>query len=548
MKGSDLFVRCLEAEGVEYVFGVPGEENLDLLESLRPSSIRLIVTRHEQHGAFMAATYGRLTGKAGVCLSTLGPGATNLLTGVAHAQLCGAPLVAITGQKPLRSNWQGDFQLLDVVSTFLPLTKWNSSLPEADRIPETVRHAFKLAENERPGACHIELPEDVAQESTEAQAFGPSRPRRPVADADAVGRAAELIRSARRPLVLISSGASRRRVTGPLARLLEHTGMCAVTTQMGKGVLPEDHLHFLGCLGMHRTDYVHGALRDADLVVTVGYDVVEYPPSVWNPRDADKKVLHLDFELANPDPHYSPDVELVGDICHSLEGLRKALPPGRIPGSVERFRSELATRLALPETQSFPPSPAEVVAQVRRTMGSSDVVTLDNGIYKLWFARMYPTYAADTLLLDNALATMGAGLGMAMATKLVRPDRRVLAVCGDGGFMMNSQDLETCVRLGLDLVVLILKDDAYGFIEWKQSDAGFARYGMDFGNPDFVKYAQAYGATGLRADGEQPLHQVLARAFEHRGPVLVECPIDYTDNAQLNRDLSRELSPCFEPE
>lgn len=545
MKASDLFVQCLVQEGVEYVFGVPGEENLDLVESLRESGIQLIVTRHEQHAAFMAATYGRLTGRAGVCLSTLGPGATNLVTGVAYAQLCGMPLVAITGQKGVRENWQGNFQLVDVVGIFRPLTKWNTSIAAGRLIPRCVRHAFHLAENERPGAVHLELPEDVASEILPE---GP-RPhphvhaRRPVAGDKAIAQACELIKSARNPIVILSAGANRKRIGKQLKTFLETTDMYAVSCQMGKGVLSDAHPRSLFSLGIHKKDYVHAAIASADLIITVGYNIVEYPPSVWNEQRA-KRILHIDFIPAEPDEYYNPDLEVIGDISHTLWAIHSSLGPTEFANQhMPALREAIEAKLsAEAEAEGFPIKPQRVVHDVRAVLGDRDIVCLDNGIYKLWFARMYKTYADNTLLLDNALATMGAGFASAMAAKLVYPERQVLAVVGDGGFLMNSQDLETAVRLQQDVVVLVLKDDAYGFIRWKQQGMGFPDFGMTYGNPDFVKYAEAYGACGLRVGPEDALADVLREAFAQSGPVLVECPIDYSENQRLSADLFKEVA------
>ncbi|MES1954385.1 acetolactate synthase large subunit [Salinisphaera hydrothermalis] len=536
MKASDLFVRCLEEEGVEYVFGVPGEENLDLIESLRGSRIQLVVTRHEQHAAFMAATYGRLTGRAGVCLSTLGPGATNLLTGIAYAQLGGMPLLAITGQKAIRDNRQGKFQLIDVVDTFRPVTKWNSSLTDSGVIPRSIRHAFKVAEAERPGAVHLELPEDIASEAIE-----PARPqkrvtlRRPNADEQALDVAARMIRDAEQPVIIYSAGANRKRITEQLTRLCEELALYAIGTQMGKGVVPDDHPQSLFGMGIHKHDYVHTAIDEADLVITLGYDVVEYPPSVWN-EGKDKTILHIDFVPADPDEYYSPAHEVIGDISNTLKALGQRLDGVRFDNPrMTRLHDYVAEQLHVSASEySYPPRPQRVVQQVRSVMGRHDIISLDNGIYKIWFARMYPAYSNNTVLLDNALASMGAGLAAAMSAKMVHPDRRVMAICGDGGFMMNSQDMETAVRLGLDLVVLLLRDNGFGFIRWKQAGDGFADFGMTFGNPDFVDYARAYGATGLRHSEDNTLSDVLEHAFEIGGVVLVDCPIDYQANAALN--------------
>ncbi len=539
MKASDLFVACLEEEGVEFIFGVPGEENLDLIESLRNSRIRLIVTRHEQHAAFMAATYGRLTGRAGVCLATLGPGATNLLTGIAHAQLGGMPLVAITGQKAIRDNWQAKFQLVDVVGIFRPVVKWNTAIYAAHTIPRDVRHAFKVAEQERPGAVHLELPEDIAGDSLpETPPHRRVRVRRPVPDDKTITAAATLIRQARCPLLLLSAGANRKRISKQLRAFVEHTGIYAVSTQMGKGVLPDSHPQSLFCLGIHKHDYVHAAVDHADLIITVGYDIVEYPPFVWN-EDKRKHILHIDFESAEPDEFYNPTAEVVGDISFSLWALREHLGERQAPHPAMRaLRRQIAEALFdSPCPTGFPPGPRQIVRDVRAALGPDDRISLDNGIYKIWFARLYRAYAENTVLLDNALATMGAGLAGAMTAALLEPARRVLAVVGDGGFLMNSQDLETAVRLGLEVKVLLLRDDAYGFIRWKQAAEGFEDFAMQFGNPDFVAYARAYGATGLRVTPAQGLEACLAEAYATPGVVLIDCPIDYTDNALLNEDL-----------
>jgi acetolactate synthase-1/2/3 large subunit len=551
MNGAELFARCLAEEGVEYVFALPGEENLDLIEALRGAPIRVVVTRHEQHAAFMAAAYGRLTGKAGVCLATLGPGATNLVTGIAHAQLGGMPLVAITGQKPVKDNRQGAFQVLDVVGVIRPLVKWNASLGATDRIPRCVRHAFKTAEGERPGACHLELPEDIA--AADAGDAAPHRrvvPRRPVPDAAAVEQAAALLRNARNPVAIVSSGANRTRVGRELRAFVEATGIYAVGTQMGKGVLPEDHPQSLFSLGMHRRDWVNAALDTADLIITLGYNIVEYPPSVWNGR-RDKRILHIDFSPAEPDSFYNPDCELVGDISAALKALTRQAEGMRFDNpNMARARAEIANRLfSAPAEASFPVTPRRLVRDVRSVMGPDDIVSLDNGIYKVWFARMYRAHRENTVLLDNALATMGAGLAGAMAAKLVFPERRVLAVCGDGGFMMNSQDLETAVRLEQGIVILLVRDDGYGFIRWKQQDRGLPDFAMGFGNPDFVRYAEAYGAAGLRVDQGDGLGPALESAFERAAasscPVLIDCPVDYAENRDLSQDRGA-LAPFLE--
>ncbi len=537
MKASDLFVRCLEAEGVEYVFTVPGEENLHLLESLRTSKIRVIVNRHEQCSAFMAATYGRLTGRSGVCMSTLGPGATNLVTGVAHAQLGGFPLVAITGQKGIRENWQADFQVLDVVHMMEPITKRTVELRSPQSIPKEVRESFKEAAAERQGACHIELPEDVAAEQVE-DIYQPQKVanvRRPAADVKALQMAADTIESSKDPVVIVSSRGQSQRIRKALRRLCDLTNLYVIHTQLGKGILGDDHKNSLYSFGIHRHDYVNCVVDRADLIITVGYSTVEYPPSVWN-QSLDNTILHIDFTPAYHDIFYYPSCELVGDIATSLDLLTEKLEGYRHDGSYcKRIKGELDDMLFVEgaEDEAFPPRPRRIVADCRKVLGPEDVLCLDNGIYKLWFSRHYKTFDVGTFLLDNTLASMGAGLPSAMAAKLVRPDRRVLAVCGDGGFMMNSQELETAVRLGSDIVVLILNDNAYGFIKWKQSTYNYPDFALDYGNPDFVRYAESYGAKGFLISSTQELVPALERGFEEEGPVIVECPIDYSENTKV---------------
>jgi acetolactate synthase-1/2/3 large subunit len=528
MKASDLFVKQLEEEGVEFIFGLPGEENLDFLESLRTSHIKLVITRHEQAAAFMAATYGRLTGKAGVCFSTLGPGATNLVTGVAHAQLIGAPLVAITGQKAVRDNWQASFQLIDIVSMMKPITKSAETIADPGTIPTVVRNAFKHAQAERPGAAHIELPEDVAGSDTDAQVQKTSRTRRPDPDATTIEGAAELINSSRHPLLILSAGANRKLIWKELREFVERTGIHVVHTQMGKGVLSDDSPYSLFATGIHKRDYVNCGIDRADLIITVGYSIVEYPPYVWN-RALDKKIIHVDFVEADVDRYYDPHFEVVGDVSVALR-LLAAKVWRRKETLFRELRTFLLEKLAAPCDRNYPLLPQEIVCQVRKALAADDILTLDNGIYKLWFSRLYRTYRPNTFILDNALATMGAGLPAAIAAKMVHPERRVLAVVGDGGFMMNAQELETAVRLNVPVVVLIVNDNAFGFIKWKQKNMGFPDFGLDYTNPDFVKFAESHGAAGIKVGRGDDLGEILKKAFEMRRVVVVECPIDYSVN------------------
>ena len=538
MKASDLFVCQLEEEGVEYIFGLPGEENLDFLESLRTSKIKLIITRHEQTAAFMAATYGRLTGKAGVCFSTLGPGATNLMTGVAHAQLIGAPFISISGQKAIRENRQARFQLIDVVSMMRPITKDAVSIVDPGTIPTVLRNAFKLAQAERPGAVHVELPEDVAASETDAKVQKPGLVRRPRPEPKALIRAANLINRSKNPLVILSSGANRNLITRQLMQFIENTGIYAVHTQMGKGVLSDTSMYSLYAAGIHGRDYVNCGIDRADLIITIGYNIVEYPPYVWN-RGLDKKIINIDFVEAEVDKYFNPDIEVIGDIASSLLQLGELVETRKNGDTFRAIRAFLNKKLSLDTKKHYPLTPQEVVYQVRSVLSHEDIVTLDNGIYKLWFSRLYRTYKPNTFLLDNALATMGAGLPAAIAAKMVCPDRKVLAVVGDGGFMMNSREIETALRCNTPLVVLILNDNAYGFIKWEQQAKGFPDFGLDYGNPDFVKYAESYGAAGMKVGKDDSLSEALRKAFSLDTVVLIECPIDYSGNYET---FSRELS------
>ncbi|MBF0187580.1 MAG: acetolactate synthase large subunit [Magnetococcales bacterium] len=539
-KASDLFVSCLEAEGVKRIYAVPGEENLDLLESLRGSSIDLVLTRHEQAAAFMAATQGRLTGEAGVVMTTLGPGATNLLTGIAFAQLGGMPLVAITGQKPVKRSKQGQFQILDVVSALKPVTKMAESIPSGDRIPSMVRQAFKCAEEERPGAVHLELPEDIARESTSATVIPEGNVRRPAPDSSTINGAVRMLTEAKRPLLMIASGANRKRISDSLQAFVQHTGIPFFTTQMGKGVLDERDERFLGTAALTANDYVHCAIDRADLIITIGHDVTEKPPAILG-HHGTARVIHVNFYSAVIDDVYAPSLEVVGDISASLEALTQRITPSPAWdfSYYHRSRSDtLAQITAKSDSAGFPITPQRFVHDLRTAIPDDGVLTLDNGMYKIWVARNYPAYRRNTVLLDNALATMGAGLPQAIGAKLTAPERTVVAVCGDGGFMMNSQELETAVRLKLDLVVIVLNDSAYGMIKWKQADMGFQNFGLDYDNPDFVRYAESYGASGHRVTSAEGFKPLLAQCINAPGVHLIDMPIDYSENSRV---LSREL-------
>ena len=541
-KASDLFINALEEEGVEYVFGIPGEENLDFLDSLsRSSKIKLILTRHEQAAGFMAATYGRFTGKAGVCLSTLGPGATNFVTSAAYAQLGGMPMMMITGQKPVKKSKQGRFQILDVVDVMTPVTKYATQIVSGDTIPSRVREAMRIAEEEKPGAVHLELPEDIADEQTDTVPLKASHARRPVPEEKAIQAAVELIKSSTSPILVVGAGANRKLTGKMLRELVEKIGIPFVTTQLGKGVIDERHPLFMGNAALSAGDFVHRAIEAADLIINVGHDVIEKPPFFM--QEGGSKVIHVSFNSAEVDPVYFPQLEVLGDIANAIWRIKEALPEdcdwdfSRMLTVREAGDANTAEGADDPR---YPVYPQRLVAEVRKAMPDDGIICLDNGVYKIWFARNYKAHQANTVLLDNALATMGAGLPSAMAAKLVHPERKIMAICGDGGFMMNSQELETAVRLKMNLVVLILNDNSYGMIRWKQANMGFQDWGLTYGNPDFVKYAESYGAHGHRVEATADLADMLASCLASDGVHLIECPVDYSENDEiLNQQIQR---------
>ncbi len=544
MKASDLFVKALEAEGVEYIFGIPGEENLDFLDSLRNSKIKLILTRHEQAAGFMAATYGRLTGRAGVCLSTLGPGATNFVTAAAYGQLGALPMLMITGQKPIKSSKQGKFQIVDVVEMMKPLTKYTQQIVGGDNIPSRVHEAFRLAEEERPGATHLELPEDIARDETDADLLPKRHVRRPIAEQKSIHQAVEALQKAKHPLLLIGAGANRKQTARMLRDFVDEFQIPFFSTQMGKGVLDERDPLFLGNAALSDGDFLHRAIAHSDLILNVGHDVVEKPPFFMHVDDG-RTVIHVNFRTAEVDPVYFPQVEVVGDIANSVWQIKQALTAQdhwdcdyflKIRQRVQEHLSEGA------DDPRFPIYPQRLVADIRKVMPDDGIIALDNGVYKIWFARNYRAHLSNTVLLDNALATMGAGLPSALAAQIVFPERRVMAICGDGGFLMNSAEMETAVRLKLNLIVLILRDNAYGMIKWKQSNMDFPNWGLDFGNPDFVKYAESYGAHGHRVASAEGLAPLLEECYQAEGVHLVEAPVDYSENDKILNHEIKEIS------
>ena len=543
MKASDLFVKALEEEGVEYIFGIPGEENLDLLNSLKDSSIKLILTRHEQAAGFMAATYGRLTGKSGVALSTLGPGATNLVTAAAYSQLAAMPMVMITGQKPVKHSKQGKFQIIDVVEMMRPLTKYTHSIVSGNNIPSMIREAFRISQEERPGAAHLELPEDVAGEEAEVQPLPRSRARRPVAEGKAIKQAVEMIEKAKNPLLLIGAGSNRKMPARMLRAFVDKTQMPFISTQMGKGVLDERDPLFLGNAALSANDFLHRAIAKADLIINVGHDDIEKPPFIMEQDSF--QVIHINFLSAEVDPVYFPQLEVIGDIANSIWQISERIMP---QGSWD-FSYSLKVKKAVDahllegaDDPRFPMLPQRFVADVREAMPSNGIIALDNGVYKIWFARNYKAHEANTVLLDNALATMGAGLPSAMGAHMVFPKRKVMAICGDGGFMMNAQELETAVRLKMNLICLILLDNSYGMIRWKQANLGFEDFGLEYGNPDFVKFAECHGANGYRVEKTEDFVPLLKKCNDTPGVHIVELPVDYSENDRILNHEIKERS------
>jgi acetolactate synthase-1/2/3 large subunit len=541
-----LFVRCLENEGVAYIFGVPGEENLDFLDALRESSIRLVVTRNEQAAVFMAATVGRLTGHVAVALSTLGPGATNLVTGVAYAQLGGMPLLVITGQKPIRKSKQGRFQVINAVRMMEPLTKFAATIESVDRIPSMVRQAVKLAEAERPGAVHLELPEDIAAEECplDLEPISFEKVRRPAPDPKDIQTATALLMQARHPLIVVAAGANRKLVRKQLAYFMDKTHIPFVTTQMGKGVEDEQSPLCLGTAALSSGDFVHEAIAHADVILMLGHDISEKPPTVLTPDT--HKVIHINFYPAEVDDVYIPTCEIVGDVSHTLWALTEAVEPSE-QWDFSRFytiRDALDRHIASQESSdAYPVLPQRIARDVQAALPEDGVLALDNGMYKIWFARNYKARKQNSVLLDNALATMGAGLASGIATKLMYPEKKVLVVSGDGGIMMNIAELETARRLGLDIVVLVLSDSGYGMIRWKQQSMRMESYGLGFTNPNFVQLAESFGAHGYRIEKTEDLAPTLIRALGSTGVHIIDCPVEYANNFEdLGPGLQQAIS------
>ena len=543
---ADLLVECLIEEGVEYIFGIPGEENLALMNAIYDSSIKFITVRHEQGAAFMADVYGRLTGKAGVCLSTLGPGATNLITGVADAYSDGAPLVAITGQVGTERMHITSHQFLDLTKMFEPITKRTKMVVRPDTIGEIVRLAFKYAENEKPGATHIDLPVNIAKmpvpehEKPLKKKIAPKE----YAELDTVQDAAGLIFQAKNPVILAGSGVVRGHAAQALTEFAMKLKIPVINTMMAKGVIPLDNKYSMWTVGIPQKDYQNKILEEADLVIAVGYDIVEYAPAKWNP-EGKVQIIHVDMRPAHINKLYQPEVEVVGDISDSLLQIGRRTARHLEPEKALEIKARMvAEHESYAGDASFPMKPQRILQDVRKVMGKDDIVISDVGAHKMWIARHYQCYEPNTCIISNGFATMGISVPGAIGARLVYPDKKILAICGDGGFMMNCQEFETALRAKTPFVTLIFNDSSYGLIKWKQMDQYHKNCYVDFTNPDFVKFAESMGAIGYRIEKAEDLVPTLEKAFQQKVPVIIDCPVDYSENTKLTvhlEELMKEL-------
>jgi len=547
MNTAELLVQCLQAEGVEYVFGIPGEENADLIIAIEAAGLRFVLTRHEQGAAFMADVYGRLTGRAAVCMGTLGPGASNLITGVADANMDRAPLVVITGQADSQRQHKESHQNMDVVAMLRPVTKWATPVLNPDNVPEIVRKAFKLATTEKPGACHIELAEDIAAQEASGAPLPVRKLRRPGPDDKIVDQAWELIRNAKHPVILAGNGAIRKRASKQLRAFAEATGIGTISTFMGKGAVNMDAPYCLFTIGLQAKDLIACAIDASDLVISLGYDLVEYHPRLWNPGK-DKRIIHLDFEPAETDEHYHPEVELVGDIAHTLWMFNERNGRDKLSWDLRQhatIREEMQADFAAHAEDDTEGSirPQKALWDVRQAMGPDDILLSDVGAHKMWIARYYQCHEPNTCLISNGFCTMGFALPGSMGAKLAFPDRKVLSISGDGGFLMNVQEMETAARLELPIVAMIWEDGEYGLISWKQRGHFGHNTDLAFGNPDWVKLAESFGWEAERVGRSKDLSGALERALASDKPNLIVIPIDYSENDKLSARLGQIACP-----
>ncbi len=543
MKAAELFVRCLENEGVEYIFGIPGEENIDIMDVLLDSPIQFIPTRHEQAAAFMADVYGRLTGRAGVCLATLGPGATNLVTGVADANMDRAPVVAISGQSATTQMHKESHQTLNLVNLFAPISKFHTQVVHPQTIPEVVRKAFKQAETEKPGVSYIDFPEDVARlEVVGKQPLRVQRPMSPVPPPQKIRQAADIISNAKYPVIMAGNGVIRAGAAGHLLRMAGKLHIPVASTFMAKGVIPFSHCLWLGAVGMRAHDYVACGFDRADVIICVGYDMVEYPPNLWHPTK-DRQIVHIDSAPAEVDEHYIVACGLMGDIGAALDGIAAlARPQERYPAA-GLWRAIMNECCEYADDESFPMKPQRIVWDLQRTLAKNCNVVCDVGAHKVWMARMYQPERPNSCIISNGFAAMGIGVPGAIAAKLAFPDRPAVTVTGDAGFMMNSQEIETAIRIGTPIVVVIWNDNGYGLIEWHQlRHFGRPAY-VRFDNPDFVKYAESFGARGYRVESADALRPLVEQAIADNAVAVIDCPVDYSENMKLTEKLSKMVCP-----
>ncbi|MDJ0928277.1 MAG: acetolactate synthase large subunit [Gammaproteobacteria bacterium] len=551
MKASDLFVKCLEAEGVEYIFGVPGEENADFMMSLEKSNqIRFVLTRHEQGAAFMAEIYGRLTGQVSGCLGTLGPGATNLITGVADSNMDRAPMIVLTGQGSTDRLHKESHQIMDVVDMFEPVTKWATTVYNAETIPEIVRKAVRIARGEKPGAVHIELPEDIAKHEIDAKPMKPRRYRRPAPDDKIIDRAFGLLQKARRPVIIAGNGTIRRRASKQLRRFCEQTGIGVMSTFMAKGAVDMDADYCLYTIGLGAKDIPTLAIDSADLVITLGFDMVEYHPHLWNPA-GDKLIVHADFLPAEIDEEYHPEVELVGDLAHTLWMLNERLAEHGVPEFDTSVRDDVRRKMQAElevhanDDQEGSIRPQKMLWDARQVLGPEDILLSDVGAHKMWIARHFHCHEPNTCLIPNGFCSMGFALPGAIAANLVYPDRRVLGIAGDAGFLMNVQEMETAKRLGSHITMLVWEDQEYGLIAWKQENEFGRHTDLSFGNPDWLQLASAFGWNGHFIDSSTAFADTLRQALDEPGPSLVVAPVDYRENLLLNERLGELTQPSL---
>jgi acetolactate synthase-1/2/3 large subunit len=542
MKAAELLIRCLENEGVERIFGIPGEENIDVMDALLGSSIRFITTRHEQGAAFMADVYGRLTGRAGVCLATLGPGATNLVTGVADANMDKAPVVAISGQGATTRLHKESHQILDLVNLFDPITKYSTQVLEPENIPEIVRKAFKLAQMEEPGACFIDFPENIAKMAVDKQPLKVQQPKPPVPPETKLKEAAEIIGSAKYPLIMAGHGVIRAHASAQLQAFAERLNIPVATTFMAKGAIPFSHPLSLGAVGLQATDYISCGFNRADVVICVGYDLVEYHPHLWH-KEKTARIVHIDALPAEVDEYYIVACGVLGDIAAALNALMEITTPRELNLATSLRETIVGEMDDHANDPSFPIKPQRILWDLRQALRPEDIVISDVGAHKMWTARMYQAERPNTCIISNGFASMGIGVPGAIAAKLAYPERSIVTVTGDAGFMMNSQEIETALRIGSAFVVLIWNDSEYGLIKWHQLKHFGRPSNISFNNPDFVKYAESFGAIGYRIQAADELLPTLKRAIADNTVVIIDCPVDYSENMKLTEKLGELVCP-----